>query len=305
MCSDSTQQQFSIAAAERDTGLSKDTLRVWERRYGFPKPERDHLGDRCYSIDQIEKLRIIKRLLDKGFRPGRIVQLNLTELRSMTQRGDSPGEAVVDSDLEQFIRLIQTHEIEELRESFDKKLAQIGLSAFITNVAAPLTFWVGEAWMRAELQIFEEHLFSECLSRMLRAAITDIAEHEKPVDPLVLLTTFPQESHSLGLLMAESIFVNQKARCLSLGTQTPIPDIAQAAQAHGAQIVALSFSSVMNPKQVADGLLTLRQMLDQKIEIWAGGSNAMLRRLELNGLVVLKNFHEISENLTGWRQRRH
>ena len=31
---------LSIAAVERDTGLSKDTLRVWERRYGFPVPER-------------------------------------------------------------------------------------------------------------------------------------------------------------------------------------------------------------------------------------------------------------------------
>ncbi len=32
---------FNIAAVERDTGLSKDVLRVWERRYGFPAPERD------------------------------------------------------------------------------------------------------------------------------------------------------------------------------------------------------------------------------------------------------------------------
>ena len=35
---------YSIAAVERDTGLSKDTLRVWERRYGFPRPARDAAG---------------------------------------------------------------------------------------------------------------------------------------------------------------------------------------------------------------------------------------------------------------------
>jgi hypothetical protein len=33
-----------IASVERETGLSKDTLRVWERRYGFPTPERDANG---------------------------------------------------------------------------------------------------------------------------------------------------------------------------------------------------------------------------------------------------------------------
>ena len=47
---------LSISAVERDTGLSKDTLRVWERRYGFPTPERDAVGERAYSLDQVEKL---------------------------------------------------------------------------------------------------------------------------------------------------------------------------------------------------------------------------------------------------------
>ena len=61
---------FSIAAVERDTGIGKDTLRVWERRYGFPQPGRDNFGERSYPLAQVEKLRIIKRLLDAGHRPG-------------------------------------------------------------------------------------------------------------------------------------------------------------------------------------------------------------------------------------------
>ncbi len=60
---------MSIAAVERDTGLSKDTLRIWERRYGFPDPVRDGQGERCYPMDQIERLRLIKRLLGRGAPP--------------------------------------------------------------------------------------------------------------------------------------------------------------------------------------------------------------------------------------------
>jgi len=44
---------MSIAAVERDTGLSKDSLRVWERRYGFPTPDRDVVGERSYPFDQV------------------------------------------------------------------------------------------------------------------------------------------------------------------------------------------------------------------------------------------------------------
>ena len=43
---------LTIAAVERDVGLSKDVLRVWERRYGFPVPERDANGERLYPANR-------------------------------------------------------------------------------------------------------------------------------------------------------------------------------------------------------------------------------------------------------------
>lgn len=52
---------LSIADVERDTGLGKDTLRVWERRYGFPTPGRDAHGERRYDEAQLQRLRLIKR----------------------------------------------------------------------------------------------------------------------------------------------------------------------------------------------------------------------------------------------------
>ena len=69
-----------INAVERETGISKELLRMWERRYHFPNPERDSQGDRVYPADQITKLRIIRRLLDAGFRPGKIIGLDLPAL---------------------------------------------------------------------------------------------------------------------------------------------------------------------------------------------------------------------------------
>ena len=74
-----------IAAVERETGLSKDTLRVWERRYGFPQPGRDGAGERIYPAEQVERLRVIARLLNAGERPGQIVALPLAELRQRLQ----------------------------------------------------------------------------------------------------------------------------------------------------------------------------------------------------------------------------
>ena len=39
-------------------GISPNTLRSWERRYGFPQPHRSAGGHRQYSLGEIEALRL-------------------------------------------------------------------------------------------------------------------------------------------------------------------------------------------------------------------------------------------------------
>ena len=83
---------LSIAAVERDTGIAKDALRVWERRYNFPIPLRNKNDDRVYPTDQIEKLRVLKRLVDSGFRPGRIVPLQIEALKELSSKTNQTTE---------------------------------------------------------------------------------------------------------------------------------------------------------------------------------------------------------------------
>ena len=76
---------LNISAVEREAGLSKDVLRMWERRYGFPKPLRDDNGERRYSVAEVAKLRAIKRLMDVGLRPGKIVHRTQDELDALAE----------------------------------------------------------------------------------------------------------------------------------------------------------------------------------------------------------------------------
>ena len=298
--------QFSIAAVERDTGLGKDTLRVWERRYGFPQPQRDSSGERIYPLEQVEKLRVIKRLLDQGLRPGRVVPLPIEALHALSIQQASQAQHLqglqAHEDLLNYMALIRQHELENLRNGLSQALVHKGLSPFIEQVVAPLTSMVGEAWMRGELQVFEEHLYTECVSGLLRGVLNDLVETTRSATPTVLLTTFPQEAHGLGLLMAECMFALHGARCVSLGTQTPLHDIAQAVVAHQAQVVALSFSASMNPKHVLDGLVELRQRIAPEVQIWAGGRNPVLQRREQSQALVLNSLEQIGHALQNWRE---
>ncbi|NNU42468.1 MerR family transcriptional regulator [Ramlibacter montanisoli] len=68
---------------EQATGIARATLRIWERRYGFPQPGRDLRGERSYPDEQVRKLRLIADLMARGHRPGRLVELSATQLASL------------------------------------------------------------------------------------------------------------------------------------------------------------------------------------------------------------------------------
>jgi DNA-binding transcriptional MerR regulator/methylmalonyl-CoA mutase cobalamin-binding subunit len=307
---------LSIAAVERDTGIAKDTLRVWERRYNFPMPLRDKNDDRVYPADQIEKLRILKRLLDSGFRPGRIVPLPIEALKELSSKTNQaveqhphPASIITQEEMDRYLDLLRSHQTEALRLALSTTLMKIGLDRFVIEVVAPLIRNIGEYWANGKLEIHEEHLFTEQIKHLLRTAINSvprghIGQNEESSRPRILLTTFPQEPHSLGLLMAEALMALEGCSCVSLGTQTPILEIAQAARAQKADVIALSFSSQMNQNQVVDGLNELKSKLAPGIELWVGGENQALRKRTPEGVTVLTALQDISANVKDWRIKR-
>jgi DNA-binding transcriptional MerR regulator/methylmalonyl-CoA mutase cobalamin-binding subunit len=261
---------LSIAAVERDVGLSKDVLRVWERRYGFPLPTRTPTGERLYPLEQVERLRLIKRLMDHGHRPGRLLASSVDELgaletpRSMVEK----TAADEDGDLDRLIGHITQHQNDAFIQALQQRLARDGLQRFVQDTVAPLSALIGLAWQEGRLQVFEEHRFTEATERVLRQAIGAVPPGRAP---RVLLTSVPGEPHALGLLMAEAVLSLEGASCISLGTQTPLPEIVRAAAAHEADVVALSFSTVFQRRRVQGLLAELRAALPPHTRLWAGG----------------------------------
>jgi DNA-binding transcriptional MerR regulator/methylmalonyl-CoA mutase cobalamin-binding subunit len=300
---------MNIGAVERDTGLGKDTLRVWERRYGFPQPERDSNGERVYPANQVERLRLIKRLMDQGHRPGRLIAMSEADLSLLANVTTTPttGKQIwAQEDNEELkeriktvIHHIKTHDTLGLRQTLSQAMARQGLHAFVLDTMGPLNEAIGEGWMRGELAVFEEHLYSEQIKLLLRQAISSLPD-SNGARPRILLTTVPDELHVLGLLMADCLFTLEGAACISLGTQTPLTDIRQAAAAHHIDIVALSFSSAFSNRLITPILKQLRQLLPQEIALWAGGAGVE-RLPALEGVDILPTLSDALETLHAWR----
>lgn len=314
---------MSIAAVERDTGLSKDTLRIWERRYGFPDPVRDPQGERCYPMEQIERLRLIKRLLDVGHRPGRVVDLPVADLQALAGHSADAqglaGPAVRRSPtppplshpmsprtsdwVNEGLCCIDAHDVLGLRRMLAHALPTLGLSGFVSEVVSPLLDAVGEGWLRGRFQVPQEHWVSHCLQQSLHAAIHSLPLPHPRHAPRVLLSTFPGEPHSLGLLMVESWLAMQQALPINLGPQTPLWDLVHAAGHHQVDVVALSFSASAPATLVQDTLSELRAKLPAHIDLWAGGRNPLLQRRPPPGVVALDDMASVDRALQAWRDQ--
>lgn len=289
---------FNITAVERETGLSKDVLRVWERRYGFPAPQRDSNGERRYPPEQVERLRLIKRLMDQGHRPGRLLHAPPEELdqlapRRTAQRVSAPAPA----DLAELLALLKRHDAAGYLQAMQQRLARQGLLAFVQDTVAPLTEQVGTAWENGSFEVFEEHLFTELTKRVLRQSIGALPPGR---GPRLMLTSVPNEEHVLGLLMAEALFALEGVDCIPLGTQMPLLDIARAAEAHAADIVALSFSQAFPQRQIPALLRQLRAALPAHIALWAGGSGTA-RLAPIDGVRLLPGLADALDALATWR----
>lgn len=294
---------FSIAAVERETGLSKDVLRMWERRYGFPTPERDGNGERSYSSEQVDRLRKIKRLMDLGHRPGKLIATADEDLDMLASRRSANKPSLsnaTDEDLSAILTLIKQHDAAGYQQAMLQRLARQGMQSFVQDTVAPLTRSVGEAWEDGSFEVFEEHLFTELTKRLLRQAIATLPGGLRA--PRVLLTSVPEEPHVIGLLMVESIFTLEGAECIPLGTQMPLLEIGRAAKAHHADIVALSFSSAFPQRQIPALLQQLRMVLPPETSLWAGGGG-VVRLAKMEGVLLLNSLDEALSAITTWREQ--
>jgi MerR family transcriptional regulator, light-induced transcriptional regulator len=288
---------LNISAVERDTGLSKDTLRIWERRYRFPQPARDPNGERVYSLGQVEKLRLIKRLMDQGHRPGQIIPRPLDELIALGSLRE--GEAASRPDLEFFLTLVKSHQLAELRRHLGQTLMKQGLQRFVLDTVAPLNLEIGEAWLRGRLALFEQRLYTEQVYALLRHALGSIQPQGSA--PRVLLTTLPHESQRLGLLLLEALLAAEGAACVPLGTEAPMDEIMSAAQAQDVDVVALSFSASFGDKTAASALGELRARLRQDILLWAGGCAVERMRKPVPGVELFRSLEEVGQRVRDWQ----
>jgi DNA-binding transcriptional MerR regulator/methylmalonyl-CoA mutase cobalamin-binding subunit len=285
----------SIDDLSRDTGIGKDTLRVWERRYGFPQPVRNAQGQRFYPAEQQDRLRVICRLLDQGYRPGKVVMLPLEQLNLLSNQrvqNTIPTDTVL---IEQLLAAFNSNQPCKLNHILQDRLNQQGARSFVMYTVAPLLEQVGEYWANNQLPIYIEHLITQQLKTILNKACGAIELSDDPL--VVLLATVPSEKHGMGLSMVEVLLRLDGFDTLNMGEETPIDQIIQACTDLQPHALVLSFSSLQKRSKVASALTELSTKIPETVLLLAGGKGAEKLRSLPPRVKVVKKLDQLQASL--------
>ncbi len=288
-----------INAVERETGVTKELLRMWERRYNFPAPQRDAQGDRVYPVDQVAKLRLVRRLIDAGYRPSKLMSLSSDDLEHMLKSQTQARHEVSPEFETELLAVIKTSNSNEIQDYLAHQMVTMGLERFVLDFLQHANGLIGDSWSRGVIEVHEEHLFMELVQKIMRQAIANLRAVNRP--PRILLTTPPTETHTQGILMVESLLRLDNADAVCYGAQMSVRDIAQAVQRHKMNIVALSFSAAYPTTQAIEFLEDLRFKLPLNIDIWAGGSSLRSTRRRVEAVEFFHDLPSIRQAVKNWR----
>ena len=260
------------------TGIPTDTLRTWERRYGFPLPDRTDSGHRRYSLQTCEKLQQVCRLLDHGYRPSTVLNWSEREVdealrittgiqeNQLIQKSPMPHQEV-----NSWLNYARSFSGEKLDRSFEQAWTRMAAIDFLEERVAPFLLALGEAWATHKLEVQHEHYVSARLQQFLEAKWRPLAD--LAAGPMVACATLNGEHHRLGLQLAATALVLADCRILFLGSSVPVENIIRACRQKNVDGLALSISAWMSCASVEAQLKQLRLEL-QSVPILVGGAGA-------------------------------
>ena len=186
---------YSIKAVSQATGLSIETLRAWERRYGIVEPQRDPNGRRSYHPEDVIRLRKLRESTERGHPISKLSRLSDEELNRLLQepalRGGrgNPSQGFAD----QILTAAAGYRHDDCDQAIAMALALLPISEVVNEVLSPLLNEVGERWHAGEFTIAQERLVTAAVRKQV-ASVLD-TYNRIASGPLMVFTTTTNERH--------------------------------------------------------------------------------------------------------------
>lgn len=247
-----------IRTIARLTGIREATLRAWERRYGFPRPERSENNYRVYSRDEVEAVRRVAKLMEGGLS----VSEAIAQVRTAPVAPFQPDARR----MERFWAAVMVLDGDGADAVLEEAREEMGTLAYCDTFLLPLL-----REMASRLDVAREHLGSALVRQQLRLLLAGM---ESASDGPRGVLACPAGDHHEGGLLALGVHLKARGwRVTLLGADTPAEALHGACVQVRPDVVALSF---VRRREPADFLAVLSASLQAcaSVPMVVGGPGA-------------------------------
>ncbi len=282
------------------TGLSKDVIRVWEKRYGLVKPLRSANRYREYTDEDVALLRFLKEELDRGQTIGALAIEGRDSLLQRMRLDAVPNQqelAPLQTLLEELAACLDPLDKVRFEQKLNGAVAVIPFEEAIQRILLPLERLVGELWHQGRIDIAVEHYVTKLIQQKLFAVMNQL-----PVNghgPRLLIACPEGEWHEIGAQAVAYLAAIRGCHVYYLGPNLPTASLASFCDRIKPELVLLSLTEVKSP----DHTMQLLQELDELAGRWpvaigGEGARALEGALRKTRVELLDDLIQFQRRLT-------
>ena len=282
------------------TGLSKDVIRVWERRFGVLKPTRGANRYRNYSDEDVALLRYLKEQLDSGGSIGELARLGREELLNR-MRAASPRASFIDNTFDRLLRELLSALDPFDRVMFEKRLngavAVVPFEEALHGILLPLQEQVGRLWHDGHVNVALEHYVTKQIQQKIFSAMNQLPVAE--FGAKVLVACPPGEEHDIAALAVAYRCRVRGCRVYYLGANVPVTALTKLCHEVKPDLTIISFPLTLPEAKATEVIQALAQEVSPASRLTVGGYGALAMRehFEKSHIDVLEDFAALDDTL--------
>lgn len=214
---------FTIKDLENLSGIKAHTIRIWEQRYSFLKPQRSKTNIRFYGNDELKTVLNIALLNKYGYKISHIDKMSQSEVQDKIL-SLSQSEAYQERLINEMLSYMVDLDTDGFERVIDTFVRSRGIDKAINFLVFPFLDKVGILWVTNNINIAQEHLVTNIIRQKLIVGIESALSH-LVINKSVLLFLPEGEHHELGLLYMYYLLKIRGLKVIYLGSNVPVSDL--------------------------------------------------------------------------------
>ena len=281
------------------TGLSKDVIRIWERRYGLVKPSRSSNRYREYNDEEVALLRFVKGQMEQGATIGALAAEGhdhlIARMRIATPASaeeQKPHERLLDD----LMRSLDPLDKAGFERRLNGAVAVIPFEEAIQRILLPLQRRIGELWHQARSNTAVEHYVTKIVQQKLFSVMNQLPVNES--GPRILIACPEGETHEIGAQAVAYIAATKGCHVYYLGPNLPSSDLVTFCKTITPDLVLLSLTEVKPEATVIQQLKELELLATRwSVAVGGQGARAIEDRLRNTKIELLNDLTALQSRL--------